>query len=387
MPQDSPPTARALYTSDEGGEFSGLYSMDFATGKSASLLLPNWDVDAAADFDRSPIPVRTVNVDGTVELALQDLSTGRHPPAAAAVAGGGCPPRSHPEVDIWALASHRRHAADAVRARSANREARKLDDPLPPSLADADGGRGIGAGPSFDGRQVPGFSTARRERRVPAIIDVHGGPTSQSCAPSPPIGSTSFPGIAVFVPNVADDGLRQILDAPRHKDLGGGPLKDIVAAKWWLVATLTSRTTRRWSWRKLWGYMALAARRSLPRNSRHVDFFGVSDLKTLWSFPPYWAAFATFIYQKFGDPRTPRMRRTSTNRSPIHFVGQMKRPSWWSRGITTRGEEGPVRPDRRLAPRAARAVHYLVLQNEGTASRATTACLRAMQATDAFIDR
>ena len=61
------------------------------------------------------------------------------------------------------------------------------------------------------------------------------------------------------------------------------------------------------------GFFHLAAIARLSDISTHplaevnTDIkFGVSDLKTLVeSFPPYWASAASYIYQKFGDPKNP----------------------------------------------------------------------------------
>jgi dipeptidyl aminopeptidase/acylaminoacyl peptidase len=76
------------------------------------------------------------------------------------------------------------------------------------------------------------------------------------------------------------------------------------------------------------GYMALAAAAFAPREfAANVDYFGVSDLKTLVeSFPPYWASEAEFIYKKFGDPKNPADAKYQHDRSPIHYVDKIVRP-------------------------------------------------------------
>jgi dipeptidyl aminopeptidase/acylaminoacyl peptidase len=397
-PQDFTADGRGLlYTSDEGGEFSALYAMDLATRKPTALLQPKWDVDAAADSTGHRYRYETVNADGTEELALQDLSTGKEVPVPRPPVPGGWLPA--------AFSPHDRYLGMWLRTDAAPQtpylldlqtgEARKLDDPLPPSLA----GRPMVAAesvrvPSFDGRQVPGFLyRTKGTAPFPAIIDVHGGPTSQSLRTFSAYRQYFLSkGIAVFVPNVrGSTGYGKSWMRLDNKDLGGGPLKDIVASKWWLVANADVADDKvAVMGGSYGGYMALAAEAFAPEEfAANVDFFGVSDLKTLVeSFPPYWAAFSTFIYQKFGDPKDPKDAAYQHDRSPINFVGQMRRPL-----LVVQGDhDARVKKDQsdRIVDslRARRVpVHYLVLQNEGHGFSRNDSLLRAIQATDAFIDR
>jgi len=60
------------------------------------------------------------------------------------------------------------------------------------------------------------------------------------------------------------------------------------------------------------GYMALSAATFTPTEfAANIGFFGVSDMNSLVeTFPPYWQAFATYIYEKFGDPKNTSSFRT-----------------------------------------------------------------------------
>ena len=398
MPQDFTADGRGLlYTSDEGGEFSALYGTDLASKRSKPLLQPKWDVDAAADSTGHRYRYATVNVDGTEELALQDLSTGKdmtvpRPP----VPGGWLPAAFSPHdryLGIWLRTDAAPQTPYVLDLQTG--ETRKLDDPLPPSLA----GRTMITGesvrvPSFDGSQVPGFLYRPKGKApFPAIIDVHGGPTSQSLRTFSAYRQYFLSkGIAVFVPNVrGSTGYGKSWMRLDNKDLGGGPLKDVVASKWWLVANADVADDKVTVMGGSYGgYMALAAEAFAPEEfAANVDFFGVSDLKTLVeSFPPYWAAFSTFIYQKFGNPEDPKDAAYQHDRSPIHFVAQMKRPL-----LVVQGDhDARVKKDQsdRIVDslRSRRVpVHYLVLENEGHGFSRTDSILRAIQATDAFLDR
>src|SRR5580704_10946335 len=74
--------------------------------------------------------------------------------------------------------------------------------------------------------------------------------------------------------------------------------------------------------------MALASATLAPDEfAVNVDFFGVSDLKSLVeSFPAYWAASSAEIYVKFGDPKNPADAAYQHDQSPINVLDLVKHP-------------------------------------------------------------
>jgi dipeptidyl aminopeptidase/acylaminoacyl peptidase len=138
------------------------------------------------------------------------------------------------------------------------------------------------------------------------------------------------------------------------------------------------------------GYMALAAATFTPGEfAAQVDYFGVSDLKSLVeSFPPYWAAFATYIYRKFGDPANPEHVQYQHDRSPLNFVDRIVTPL-----LVVQGEnDARVRMDQsERIVEALRArdvpVHYLLIPGEGHGFSKNENMLAAYQLTDRFLDR
>jgi dipeptidyl aminopeptidase/acylaminoacyl peptidase len=164
-----------------------------------------------------------------------------------------------------------------------------------------------------------------------------------------------------------------------------------VACKRWLVANESVAADKVVVFGGSYGgYMALAAEAFTPDEfAANVDFFGVSDLKTLVeSFPAYWAAEASSIYQKFGDPKNPAHTAYQHDRSPIHFVAQMTRPL-----LVVQGDKD-ARVKKEQSDRIVTAlkdrkvpVHYLVLENEGHGFTKTENNLRALALTDRFLDR
>ncbi len=138
------------------------------------------------------------------------------------------------------------------------------------------------------------------------------------------------------------------------------------------------------------GYMALAAATFTPTEfAANVDWFGVSDLKTLVeSFPPYWASGIEFIYAKFGNPNDPNDARYLHDRSPIWFADRIERPL-----LVVAGEKDVrVRQDQsdRIVEAVRRKgvpVHYLLLKNEGHGFSRNESRLATFAFTDRFLDR
>ena len=271
-----------------------------------------------------------------------------------------------------------------------------VTDTLPESLRN----RAMVAGeaveiPSFDGKKVPAFlyRPAGATGPVPAIIDVHGGPTAQSRRTFGAFRQYAVSkGYAVLVPNVrGSTGYGKAYMRADNLDLGGGPLKDIVACKKWMVTHAGVAADKVVVMGGSYGgYMALAAEAYTPDEfAANVDFFGVSDLKTLVeSFPAYWASSAESTYQKFGNPKNPAHSAYQHDRSPIHFVGQMKRPLLVVQG----DKDARVKKDQSDAIVKALKernvpVHYLVLENEGHGFTKTENNLKALTLTDRFLDR
>ncbi|HEY6052017.1 MAG TPA: prolyl oligopeptidase family serine peptidase, partial [Thermoanaerobaculia bacterium] len=324
-----------LITSDREGEFNGLYSIDLASKEISPVLRPKWDVDAAAESLRHRYRLVAVNADGKEQLSVRDLSSDADVKIAPAPLGGGWFPAGFSPRERWLGVWLRTDAAPQTpyALDLETGEARKLDEPLPDSLrsvrmAVAQSVRV----PSFDGREVPAFLyKPEGPGPFPAVIDVHGGPTSQSLRTFGPFRQYLVSrGIAVLVPNVrGSTGYGKTWTHLDNRDLGGGPLKDVVACKWWLVGNANVADDKVVVMGGSYGgYMALAAEAfASDEFAANVDYFGVSDLKSLVeSFPPYWAAYATFIYQKFGNPKDPKDAQYQHDRSPINFVDRMKRP-------------------------------------------------------------
>jgi len=358
QPLDFTRDGKLLFTSDQEGEYTGLYSMDLATKRSSPLAQQPWDVDSAAESLRHRYRYVAINADGTTRLSVQDLQSGKAVALPEAPLAGGWFPSDFSPGERYLGVFLRTDATPSTpyALDLQTGEARKLDEPLTPSLR----GRSMVVGesvrvPSFDSKPVPAFAYRPPRDPVAAIILVHGGPTSQSRRT---FGAfTQYlvsKGYAVLVPNVrGSTGYGKSWTRLDSHDLGGGPLQDVVACKWWLVGNAAVPDDKVVVMGGSYGgYMALAAEAFAPDEfAANVDYFGVSDLKTLG-------------------------------------VDRMKRPL-----LVVQGDHDPrvtkEQSDRIVEALRARKVpvEYLVLDNEGHGFSRTDSMLRAYGATDAFLDR
>jgi dipeptidyl aminopeptidase/acylaminoacyl peptidase len=336
-----------------------------------------------------------VNADGQVQLTLKEGDKPVTLPAAPP--GGNWVPLAWSKSDRYVGVRLQSDAAPLtlyiVDLKSG--QAHRVLDPLPPSLQ----ARKMVVGelvhiPTFDAQKVPAFVyKPEGAGPFPAIIDVHGGPTAQSRREFAGIRQYFVSkGYVVLVPNVrGSTGYGKSYTRLDNHDLGGGPLKDVVACKKWLVDNAKVDAKRVVVMGGSYGgYMALAAATFVPAEfAVNVDLFGVSDLKTLVeSFPPYWAADAEFIYKKFGNPKDPADAAYQHDRSPVHFVDKIVHPL-----LVVQGDrDARVRKDQsdRIVEQLKQRkvpVHYLVLKDEGHGFSRTESIIATYRLTDRFLDR
>jgi dipeptidyl aminopeptidase/acylaminoacyl peptidase len=385
------------YTSDEGREFNRLAKMDLASKKSTDVLQADWDVDSSG-FSRAFKYFYTVtNVDGTPRVELSDAKTGKKIELPKLPGEGAFVPLRFSNSDRYLAASLITDTAPptlyVIDLKSGTPT--KLSEVLPDSLRSRTMVSGASVRiPSFDGRPVPAYLyQPQGNGPFPAVIDVHGGPTSQSKRRFDPLRQYLVSkGYVVLVPNVrGSTGYGKSYTKLDNLDLGGGPLKDVVACKRFLTASAKVDANRVVVLGGSYGgYMALAAAAFTPSEfAANVDYFGVSDLKSLVeSFPPYWTSMATYIYRKFGDPKNPADAGYQHDRSPLFFAGQIVRPL-----LVVQGEnDARVKKDQsdrivqELRSRKV-PVHYVILAGEGHGFSKNENRLQAYQATDRFLDR
>jgi dipeptidyl aminopeptidase/acylaminoacyl peptidase len=397
-PKDLSTDGKTLYfTSDEGREFAGLLAMNLGDRTVKPVAQPEWDVDDATFSQGGRYFSVVTNADGQPQLDFRDARSRSAVTLPAPPSGGAWVPISTSPHDRYIGVRLQSDATPATPyvIEVATGTARKIIDPLPEALR----GREMAVGetvhiPSFDGKAVPAFVfKPSGAGPFPAIIDVHGGPTSQSHRDFG--GFRQYlvsKGFVVLVPNVrGSTGYGKSYTKLDNHDFGGGPLKDVVACKQWLAAHASVDARRVVVMGGSYGgYMALAAATFTPTEfAALVDLFGVSDLKSLVEgFPAYWMSGAESIYRKFGDPKNPADAQYQHDRSPLYFLDKVARPI-----LVVQGDhDARVKKDQ--SDRVVQAlkqrnvpVHYLVLKDEGHGFSRNESIVTTYHAVDRFLDR
>jgi dipeptidyl aminopeptidase/acylaminoacyl peptidase len=394
-------------SSDVDGEHNSLYAIDLKTFARTPVSKSDWDVEWSGYSSTQKYSFIVSNVDGSPDLQVTEVATGKKVALPTPPTGLAWDPvdatRSGPM--LLGFSKSDRYLGVVARGDTSAAVPYVIDlntgtatavaDPRPDTLKAhvMITGKSVKI-PSFDGKEVPAYLyTPAGTGPFPAVIDVHGGPTAQSKRDFSAIRQYLLSkGFAVLVPNVrGSTGYGKTWTRLDNMDLGGGPLQDVVACKKWLVANANVSPDKVVVMGGSYGgYMALAAATFAPTDFvALVDYFGVSDLKTLVeSFPAYWSADASYIYKKFGDPKNPDHAAYQHDRSPIHFVDKVQRPL-----LIVQGEKDARvkkdQSDRMVEKLKGRGVpvHYLVLANEGHGFTKNENYLKVYQLTDRFLDR
>ncbi len=395
---DLSPEAKTLYyVSDATGEFVALHAINLTTMKSRIVKSAKWDVFDARYSRKGKYFLTSVNNDGATEITISDAKAGKPVVLPSVANWGNLTSCEFSKSDRWLAARLESDLAPRSLCLIDLKTsiARRLFDPLPESLKKRSFSQAKSIRvKSFDGREVPALLyTPAGDGPFPAVLDIHGGPTSQSLRNFRPFTQYLVSkGYVVLVPNVrGSTGYGKTYMSLDNKDFGGGPLKDVLACKAWLIANAQVDPHHVAIMGESYGgYMTLAAATFAPKEfAAHVDLFGVVDLKSLVeSFPTYWASSATYIYQKFGNPNDPKDAQYQHDRSPLYFADRIERPLLVIQGAN----DARVRKDQsdRLVEAVRRSgvpVEYLVIEGEGHGFSSTENNLRALEAADRFLDK
>jgi dipeptidyl aminopeptidase/acylaminoacyl peptidase len=385
----------AYVTTDQGSEYLRLARMDLATRR-LTPLTAGIDHDVTA-FEPSPDGRRiafTVNADGISKLYLLDTRTGVS--------------REVPNIPVGLIGALRWHRSLGLLGFSLSNVRSAGDvyvlDPARGTLTrwteSETGGLDVAAltdpalvrWKSFDGREITGFHyrpAARFTGKRPVVIDIHGGPESQSRPGFQ--GRDNYLlaelGVALVYPNVRgstgfgksftklDDGTKR-LDSVR--DIGA--LLDWIATQPDLDASRVLVTGGSYG-----GYMTLAVATTYDARIRgSIDIVGISNFITFLTNTESYRRDLRRV--EYGDERDPAMRAFFERIAPVNLTDSITKPLFVVQGANdprvphTESEQMVATVKRHGTP-----VWYLLGKDEGHGFRKKPNVDYLFYATVAFV--
>ncbi len=324
------------YTTDEGSEYQHVMKYDVASGSKEKFYDAKWDVMYMYTSFNEKYRVVGVNEDGRNKLYIFDHKTGN---------AIDFPKIENGDVQAVNISrSENKMRLSIGDGKSPNniyvydfgtKELKKLTNTLAPEI---DGNDLVSAEvvryKSFDGLEIPAIyykpQQAGKDKKVPALVWVHGGPGGQSR-----VGYFSLiqylvnHGYAILaVNNRGSSGYGKSFYKMDNRNHGDKDLNDCVWGKKYLAGLDYIDSTKIGIIGGSYGgYMTLAALSFKPNEFNvGVDIFGVANwLRTLKEIPPYWESFKKALYEEIGDPTTADTVRLKQY-SPLLHASNIKKP-------------------------------------------------------------
>ncbi len=282
----APDGTHLFLATDRDGDFVRLARLDLSTLDLEYLTPDDWDVEGVELSKNSRWLVASRNVDGYSDFLLFN-GRGRRAPGPVMPPGilGGFEfspderrlaftlngPNRNP--DVWVVELPDGEPRRLTRSATAGISVRSFRRPE------------VVRYPSFDGRDIPALlyepEEGRAQEGVPVVVNVHGGPESQSRPAFAPVTQYLLNrGYAVFAPNVrGSTGYGKSYTRLDDVRLRMDSVKDLAHAAYWLRERGHERIAVMGG--SYGGFMVLAALTQYPELwSAGVDIVGIANLVT-----------------------------------------------------------------------------------------------------------
>jgi dipeptidyl aminopeptidase/acylaminoacyl peptidase len=334
--QFTPDGQGVLSITDYQSDLRRLVEIDLASGK-RTVLTPalKWDVETFELSDDGRLLAYAINEDGFSRLRILDRQSGRELARPELPGGVLTGLKFSPDDKRLAVSLSTARSAgdvwtwDVAGAKLTRWTFSELGPVDPATLAEPR----LIRFHSFDGLSVPAFvyrpTNVAAGARTPVVIDIHGGPESQTRPRWNPIAQQMADalGATVILPNVrGSDGY-----GTRYLNLDNGPkredsVKDIGALLDWVASQPDLDKDRVAVYGQSYGgYMSLAAMiHYSDRLVGGVERYGISDFVTFLT--------NTESYRRdnrraeYGDERDAEMRAVFQRINPLANVARIKKP-------------------------------------------------------------
>jgi len=324
------------YITDAGKEFAYLVDYEIATGTRKTLFETKWDVMYSYNSENEKYRVIAINEDGKNSIIIKNNATGENLDFPKIADGDVLAVNiSEKEKRMRLTIGTSRSPANLYVYDFDTKNLKKLTESRNPEIDSADLVTAeVVRFKSFDGMEIPAIFykplTATSKNKVPAIVEVHGGPGGQAR-----LGYSSFiqflvnHGYAVLsVNNRGSSGYGKTFYKMDDRNHGDKDLKDCIWGKKWLQSQDYIDTAKIGILGGSYGgFMTMAAMTFAPNEFKvGVDLFGVTNwLRTLKSTPAWWASFRSALFQEMGDPFSADSVRLY-NISPLFHADNIKNP-------------------------------------------------------------
>lgn len=324
------------YTTNHGGEFSRLMTLDLNTQESEVLYETNWDVMYSSLSKNDTYRVIAINEDGANKLIMRNNSTKKKMELPEIPDGNIVAANFSDSENLLRLTIGTSRTPNNIYVYNLkSKELKKLTNTLNPDIDPDDlVSAEVVRYKSFDGLEIPAIYykplNATADNKKPALVWVHGGPGGQSR-----VGYFSLiqylvnHGYAILaVNNRGSSGYGASFYKMDDKNHGEKDLQDVIYGKKWLESQdYINKDQIGIIGGSYGGYMTMAAMTFEPDEFEvGVNIFGVTNwLRTLRSIPPYWESFKNALYEELGDPNTQdsiRLRKIS----PLFHAENVKNP-------------------------------------------------------------
>ncbi len=324
------------YITNTGSEFAHLKKYDIATGASSILFETNWDVMYSYLSKNEKYRIIGINEDGKNSIKVIDTQSKEEiqfPEFNDADITGV--EFSESENKIRLSVGSSKIPNDIFVYNLQTKALVKLTNSLNPkidsnSLVNAE----VVRYKSFDGLEIPAIyykpHDASNQKKVPALVWVHGGPGGQSRRSfNPLIQYLVNNGYAILaVNNRGSSGYGKSFYKMDDRKHGEKDLQDCIWGKKWLQEQEYIDPDRIGIIGGSYGgFMTMAAMTFTPDEFKAgVNIFGVTNwIRTLKSIPAFWEASRKALYDELGDPFTEDSIRLKEI-SPLFHAERVKNP-------------------------------------------------------------
>jgi dipeptidyl aminopeptidase/acylaminoacyl peptidase len=278
----TPDGGSAYLATDGDGDFMRLARLDLSTLELTYLTPDDWDVEGVELSEDGRYLLASRNVEGYSDLMLFSGEGRRVPDLSipeGIVGGFGFSPDSRRlaftlvgptrNPDVWVLDLPEGEPRQVTRSSTAGIPRSSFRRPE------------LARYPSFDGREIPGLLYEPEEENAPVVINVHGGPESQSRPAFAPVTQYLLHrGYAVFFPNVrGSTGYGKAYTHLDDVELRMDSVRDLAHAARWLRGRGHERIGVMGG--SYGGFMVLAALTEYPELwTAGVDIVGIANLVT-----------------------------------------------------------------------------------------------------------